>query len=75
MSTTTTLARWGKLPVAISRSGLSRSTLYEMAEQYPDLFRKHGAATIVDLELLDQILASLPSANIGATKVAGDDAA
>jgi hypothetical protein len=67
-------ARFGRLPVAVNHSGWSRSRLYELAKQYSGLFRKDGAITFVDLELLDQIQASLPSANIGAaTKVAGDD--
>jgi hypothetical protein len=31
-----------------------------LADQYPGLFRKDGASTIVDLDLLDRIIASLP---------------
>ena len=68
-------ARFGRLPVATSRSGYSRSKLYELAGQHDGLFRKDGAITFVDLWLLDRIQADLPSANIGVTKVAGDDAA
>jgi hypothetical protein len=61
------LARFGRIPAAEQRSGLRRSSLYELAKEHPGLFRKSGAATIVDLEFLDRILADLPAANIGAT--------
>jgi hypothetical protein len=57
-------ARFGRIPDAVRRSGLSRSKLYEMAAHHSGLFRKADAVTIVDLELLDRILADLPAANI-----------
>jgi hypothetical protein len=56
--------RFGKLSAAAEYSGLSRATLYLKAPQYPGLFRKNGAATIVDFEILDRVLDALPIAKI-----------
>ena len=56
--------RWGRIPNAIDYSGLSRTSLYKLAASHPGLFRKHGAATIVDFEILDQILETSPAAEI-----------
>jgi hypothetical protein len=56
--------RFGRIPAAKDRSGLSRSKLYELAARHRGLFRKADGATIVDLEMLDEILANLPVANI-----------
>lgn len=61
-------SRFGRIPVAERRSGLKRGILYELAKQHPGLFRKAGAATIVDLEFLDRVLAELPAANLGAAQ-------
>jgi hypothetical protein len=58
-------SRFGRIPVAKRRSGLSRGKLYQYAARHRGLFRKAGAATIVDLQMLDQILAALPPAEIG----------
>jgi hypothetical protein len=51
----------GKLPAAVEYSGRSRSRLYELAAQYPDLFRKDGASTLVDFDVLDRILDAFPA--------------
>jgi hypothetical protein len=59
--------RFGRIPAAVQRSGLKRNALYELAGKHEGLFRKAGASTIVDLELLDQILAELPPARIGSS--------
>jgi hypothetical protein len=59
-------ARWGRIPDATQRSGLSRSYLYQLAAKHPGLFKKAGTATIVDLPKLDQIVSNLPDANIKA---------
>jgi hypothetical protein len=56
--------RSGRIPAAVHRSGLSRSTLYELAPKWPGLFRKNGAATIVDFDVLDRIIDQLPIAEI-----------
>jgi hypothetical protein len=57
--------RFGRISTARQRSGLGRGALYQLASQHIGLFRKFGVATIVDLELLDQILATLPPAELG----------
>jgi len=56
--------RFGKLPAATEYSALSRATLYELAPKYPGLFKKNGAATIVDFDILDAVLDELPVAKI-----------
>jgi hypothetical protein len=62
--------KFGRIPAAKAHSGLGRSSLYKLAEKHRGLFRKFGAAVIVDLEFLDQILAALPPADIGAKAAA-----
>jgi hypothetical protein len=57
--------RFGRIPAALQYSGTSRSGLYEWAAEYPGLFRKNGAATLVDFDILDTILDGLPAAEIG----------
>jgi hypothetical protein len=56
--------RFGRIPVATAESGLSRSALYGLAARYKGLFKKAGAATIVDLGMLGDIIAGLPDADI-----------
>jgi hypothetical protein len=56
--------RWGRIPAAVTHSGLGRSKLYELAAQHEGLFKKYNTVTIVDFERLDQILAGLPAAKI-----------
>jgi hypothetical protein len=56
--------RFGKVPTAVRYSAVSRSVLYELAAVYPGLFRKNGAATLVDFDVLDRILDALPVAEI-----------
>jgi hypothetical protein len=56
--------RFGRIPDATRCSGLSRTIIYEIAAEHKGLFRKAGSATIVDLQMLDQILAKLPPAKI-----------
>jgi len=62
--------RFGRIPVATAESGLSRSALYGLATRHPGLFKKAGSATIVDLNMLADIIAELPDAdiNISASK-------
>jgi hypothetical protein len=66
-------ARFGRIPGAVQRSGLSRSKLYEMAAEHPGLFRKADSVTLVDFRRLDKILAGLPAADI--SKRTDDDRA
>jgi hypothetical protein len=56
--------RAGRIPTATAYSGLGRSTLYRLAGVNPGLFKKNGAATIVDFDILDKILDALPAAAI-----------
>lgn len=62
------LPRFGRINDGIRRSGLSRAALYTLAAQHTGLFKKYGVATIVDLDKLDQIIASLPDAEIAHRK-------
>ena len=60
--------RSGRLPDARIYSGLGRSSLYKKAAEYPGLFRKNGKATIVDYNILDQVIDDLPVAEIKPAK-------
>jgi len=66
--------RCGRIPDGMRQSGLSRGKLYGIAAKHKGLFRKVDAATIVDLEMLDQILAALPAAEI-TDRTDGDETA
>ena len=59
-------SRWGRIPRAIDYSGLSRTSLYELAALHKGLFKKQGTATIVDFDILDRILETSPDAEISA---------
>jgi len=56
--------RFGRIPAARIYSGLGRSSLYRLAGVTPGLFKKHGKSTLVDFDVLDQILDALPAAVI-----------
>jgi|RhiMetdeSRZDD1v2_1073273.scaffolds.fasta_scaffold370813_2 hypothetical protein len=56
--------RFGRIADAKRRTGLSRGKLYKIAAENPGLFRKAGAATLVDLHKLDRVIADLPEAEI-----------
>ena len=62
--------RFGRIRDAEKRSGLKRGALYKLAAKNPGVFKKFGAATIIDLELLDDVLANLPPAEITTGQVA-----
>ncbi len=62
--------RFGRIPEASERSGLSRSSLYKMAIAHPGLFKKHGSATLVDFQILDRILEASPAAQLTAPNTA-----
>jgi hypothetical protein len=57
-------SRFGRIRDAEARSGLKRGSLYKLAAANPGLFKKAGAATIVDLPFLDEVMAALPTATI-----------
>ena len=54
--------RMGRIPAAITYSGLSRSGLYLKAKKYRGLLRKDGNTTLVDFDVLDVVLNDLPCA-------------
>jgi hypothetical protein len=59
--------RAGKIPAAIKRSGIARSSLYKLRAKYPELFRKLGSATLIDFDVLDRVIDELPIAEIKET--------
>jgi hypothetical protein len=59
-----TRPRFGRIPTAVNYSGIGRSMLYIAAASHPGLFRKNGAAVIVDFDILDRVLDELPLADI-----------
>jgi hypothetical protein len=59
---TITAPRWGRLSDAAAESKLSKGSLYKLAKANPGLFKKLGAATIVDMVMLHQIISDLPAA-------------
>jgi len=71
MSEELTRPRTGKIKAAVAYSGLSRSTLYELAPEYEGLFLKRGKSTLVDFGKLDEILDQLPTANIRPSRTGG----
>jgi hypothetical protein len=58
--------RSGRIRAAVQYSGIGRSKLYELAPQYQGLFLKAGNSTLVNFEVLDQIIDALPPAKIKA---------
>jgi hypothetical protein len=56
--------RFGRIPEAVTYGAISRSTLYEWRRERPELFRKNGDSTIVDFDILDEILDRLPIAEM-----------
>jgi hypothetical protein len=56
--------RFGRMPDACRRSGLSKGKLYDLAAHNPGLFKKVDAATIVDLVRLDEIIEAQPDAEL-----------
>jgi hypothetical protein len=56
--------RWASLKQAVIHAPIGRSSLYKLASQHPGLFRKWNDKTIVDLPMLDQIMAECPLATI-----------
>jgi hypothetical protein len=58
--------RFGRIPRALEYCGLSRSRLYELGAEHPGLFRKQGRSTLIDFSVLDEILDTLPAADLKA---------
>jgi hypothetical protein len=64
--TATAAPRFQRIPRVLKERDHSRTGLYRLAGEHAGLFRKSGRSILVDTELLDQIEAALPSANIKA---------
>jgi hypothetical protein len=62
--------RFGTLFTARAYSGHGRSALYQLAAANHGLFRKNGRATVVDFDILDRILDTMPHAAIKPRKSA-----
>lgn len=58
--------RFGRIPEALTYAAVSRSRLYEWARERPELLKKNGSASLVDLNVLDAILDALPVAELKA---------
>ena len=56
--------RCGTIGDAVTHTKLSRSRLYELAKRWPGLFKKNGRRTLVDYMILDQVIDSLPVAEL-----------
>jgi len=54
--------RFGKIAEALAYSGVSRSRFYEWLKERPELVKKNGRASIVDFDIFDEILDTLPTA-------------
>jgi excisionase family DNA binding protein len=61
-------AKYGRIPAAVARYGLSRSRLYLLAAEGLIRFVKVGKATLVDFESVDAYMASRPAAEIHLSK-------
>jgi hypothetical protein len=60
--------RFGKIKDAVDYASVSRSKLYVFAQARPELFRKLGGGTIVDFDVLDEMLDALPIAELKGSK-------
>jgi hypothetical protein len=56
--------RFGRIPAACEYTGIGRSKIYELAAMTPGLLKKLDGATLVDFDVLDQILDALPAAEL-----------
>jgi hypothetical protein len=65
--------RFGRIATAETYAGIGRSKLYEMAARTPGLFRKNDRATIVDFDVLDDVLDALPYAEVKAPHKPNDN--
>jgi hypothetical protein len=54
--------RFGRIPQALEYSGISKARFYEWVAKRPELIKKNGRASLVDLDVLDEILDALPTA-------------
>jgi hypothetical protein len=66
--------RFGRFPEAERYAGVSRRRLYQWGHKRPTLFRKNGWATLVDFDVLDEILDELPVAKFKSATADADAA-
>jgi len=52
--------RFVRVKQAVEYAGVSRGRLYQWAQKHPNLFRKDGTSSFVDLDVIDQIHNALP---------------
>jgi len=55
---------FGSMRDARRLCGISKSSLYRLAALHPELLRKMGRSTIVDLKLLREVIDHMPQAEI-----------
>jgi hypothetical protein len=60
--------RFARMREAAQYAAVSRSRLYVWASKRPDLLRKNGTSTVIDLRVLDELLDSLPVAKLKAAQ-------
>jgi hypothetical protein len=53
--------RFGPIPKALHYAGIGKSKLYDKAKERPDLLKKWDKRTLVDFDVLDEILDGLPT--------------
>lgn len=58
--------RFGRVADALDYAAISRSRLYEWGRANKKLFKKNGSRSIIDFDILDQILDELPVADLKA---------
>jgi excisionase family DNA binding protein len=63
--------KYGRIPAAVARYGLSRSRLYILAAEGKIRFVKDGKATLVDFESVDTYLVACPAADVHVRVAAG----
>jgi hypothetical protein len=60
MSTEITRLKFGSISKTEQTYDIGRSSIYELRREHPDLIVKFGAKSLVDFEVMDRIMASLP---------------
>jgi hypothetical protein len=57
-------SRFARIQVATATGPYKRTKLYKLARKHKGLFRKDGNVTIVDMQMLDEVTAQLPPAEL-----------
>jgi hypothetical protein len=64
MTVNTFRPRFGSIPGGMRYASIGRTKLYAAAAKRPELFRKWDGKTLVDFDVLDEIMNDLPIAKI-----------